>query len=45
MANDMGKINKSEPCVSISGYAARDVVSKSVTNLTTTRQSLNKSVN
>ena len=43
MADDMGKINKSEPCVNISGYAARDGVSKSVTELTT-RQSLNQTV-
>ena len=42
MADDMGKINKSEPCVNISRYAARDGVSKSVTELTTTRQSLNQ---
>ena len=28
MADDMGKINKSEPCVNISGYAARDGVSR-----------------
>ena len=26
MADDMGKIDKSEPCVNISGYAARDGV-------------------
>ena len=38
MADDMGKIDKSKPCVNISGYAARDGVSKSVTELTTTRQ-------
>ena len=44
MAGDMGKIEKSEPCVNISGYAARDGVSKSVTELTTTRQSLNQTV-
>ena len=44
MADDMGKINKSEPCVNISGYAARDGMSKSVTELTTTRQSLNHTV-
>ena len=44
MAEDMGKINKSEPCVNISGYAARDGVSTSVTELTTTRQSLNQIV-
>ena len=44
MADDMGKIDKSEPCVNISGYAARDGVSKSVTELTTTRQSLNQTV-
>ena len=42
MADDMGKIDK--PCVNISGYAARDGVSKSVTELTTTRQSLNQTV-
>ena len=42
MAGDMGKIDKSESCVNISGYAARDAVSKSVTELTTTRQSLNQ---
>ena len=45
MADDMGKINKSEPCLNISGYVARDCVSKSVTELTTTRQSPNQSVN
>ena len=44
MADDMGKIEKSEPCVNISGYAARDGVSKYVTELTTTRQSLNQKV-
>ena len=44
MAGDMGKIEKNEPCVNISGYAARDGVSKSVTELTTTRQSLNQTV-
>ena len=44
MADDMGKIDKSEPCVNISGYAARDGVSKSVTELTTTRQLLNQTV-
>ena len=44
MADDMGKIDKSEPCVNISRYAARDGVSKSVTELTTTRQSLNQTV-
>ena len=44
MAGDMGKIEKSEPCVNISGYAARDDVSKSVTELTTTHQSLNQTV-
>ena len=44
MADDMGKINMSEPCVNISGYTARDGVSKSVTELTTTRQSLNQAV-
>ena len=44
MVDDMGKIDKSEPCVNISGYAARDGVSKSVTELTTTRQSLNQTV-
>ena len=44
MADDMGKIDKSEPCVNISGYAARDGVSKYVTELTTTRQSLNQTV-
>ena len=44
MADDMGKIDKSEPCVNISGYAARDGVSKSVTELTTTRQALNQTV-
>ena len=38
MADDMGKIDKSEPCVNISGYAERDGVSKYVTELTTTRQ-------
>ena len=37
MADDMGKIDKSEPCVNISGYAARDGVSKSVTEWMTTR--------
>ena len=36
MADDMGKIDKSEPCVNISGYVARDCVSKYVTELTTT---------
>ena len=40
----MGKIDKSESCVNISGYAARDGVSESVTELTTTRQSLNQTV-
>ena len=44
MADDMGEIDKSEPCVNISGYAARDGVSKYVTELTTTRQSLNQKV-
>ena len=44
MADDMGKIDKSEPCVNISGYAARDGVSKSVTEWMTTRQSLNQTV-
>ena len=44
MSDDMGKIVKSEPCVNISGYAARDDVSKSVTEFTTTRQSLNQTV-
>ena len=44
MSDDMGKIVKSEPCVNISGYAARDGVSKSVTELTTIRQSLNQTV-
>ena len=44
MAGDKGKIEKSEPCVNISGYAARDGVSKSVTELTTTRQSLNQTM-
>ena len=44
MADDMSKIDKNEPCVNISGYAARDDVSKSVTELTTTRQSLNQTV-
>ena len=44
MADDMGKIDKSEPCVNISGYAARDGVSKYVTELMTTRQSLNQTV-
>ena len=44
MADDMGKIDKSEPCVNISGYAARDGMSKSVTELTTTRQPLNQTV-
>ena len=44
MADDMGKIDTSEPFVNISGYAARDGVSKSVTELTTTRQSLNQTV-
>ena len=44
MTGDMGKIDKSEPCVNISGYAARDGVSKSVTELTTKRQSLNQTV-
>ena len=44
MADDMGKIDKSEPCVNISRYAARDGVSKYVTELTTTRQSLNQTV-
>ena len=44
MADDMGKIDKSEPCVNISGYAAHDGVSKSVTKLTATRQSLNQTV-
>ena len=32
MADDMGKIDKSEPCVNISGYAVRDGVSKYVTS-------------
>ena len=40
----MGKINKSEPCVNISGHDARDGVSKFVTELTTARQSLNETV-
>ena len=31
MADGMGKIDNSEPCANISGYAARDGVSKSVT--------------
>ena len=44
MADNVGKIDKNEPCVDISGYAARDDVSKSVTELTTTRQSLNQTV-
>ena len=44
MADDMGKIDKSEQYVNISAYAARDGVSKSVTELTTTRQSLNQTV-
>ena len=44
MADDMGKIEKSEPCVNSSGYAARDGLSKSVTESTTTRQSLNQTV-
>ena len=44
MADGMGKIDKSEPCVNISGYAARDGVSKYVTELMTTRQSLNQTV-
>ena len=44
MAIDMGKIDKSEPCVNISGYGARDGVSKAVTELTTTRQLLNQTV-
>ena len=44
MADDMRKIDKSEPCINISGYAARDGVSKSVTELTTTRQSLNQTM-
>ena len=48
MADDMGKIDKSEPCVNISGYAVRDHtgdgVSKYVTELTTTRQSLDQTV-
>ena len=44
MADDMGKIDKSEPCVNISGYPARDGVSKYVTELMTTRQSLNQTV-
>ena len=43
MADDMGKIDKSEPCVNISGYAVRDGVSKYVTELTTC-QSLNQTV-
>ena len=43
MADDMGKIDKSEPCVNILGYAARDGVSKYVTELMT-RQSLNQTV-
>ena len=30
MADDTGKIDKSEPCVNISGHAARDGVSKHV---------------
>ena len=45
MADDLSKIDKSEPCVNISWYTARDGVSKSVTELTTTRQSVNQSVN
>ena len=45
MADDMGKIEKSEPCVNISGYSACVGMSKSVTELTTTRQSLNQLVN
>ena len=44
MADDMGKIDKGEPCVNISGYAVRDGVSKYVTELTTTRQSLDQTV-
>ena len=31
MADDTGKIDKGEPCVNISGYAAGDGVSKPVT--------------
>ena len=44
MVEDMCKIDKSEPCVNISGYVARDGASKFVTELTTTRQSLNQTV-
>ena len=44
MADDMGKIDKSEPCVNTSGYAARDGVSKYVTELMTTRQSFYQTV-
>ena len=44
VADDMGKINKSEPWVNISGYVACDGVCKYVIKLTTTRQSLNQLV-
>ena len=44
MADDMGKIDKSEPCENISMYVARDGVSKSVPELTTARQSLNQTL-
>ena len=44
MADDMGKIDKSEPCVNISGYALRDGVSKYVTELTTTRHSVKQTM-
>ena len=39
MADDMGKLEKSESCVNILGYVARDGVSKSVTELKTTHVS------
>ena len=45
MADDMGKIDKTEPCIIILGCAAGDSVSKSVPEFTTRRQSLNHSVN
>ena len=44
MADDMGKIDKSEPCGNISGYALRDGVSKYVTELTTTRHSVKQTM-
>ena len=45
MADDMGRIDISEPCVNLSGCAASVGVSKFVTELATIRQSMNQSVN